>query len=495
MEPSKRKTLTIWILILFLFAVLLQLSKSDDPISVPYEEFLSAVEAGTISSVRVDGNLIGFELWGGDAFESLGVMDEELIEKLSEQGVGVAWGPPEPSRWRQLLVMWFPLLIILVLFVFFLRKMGGTANALELRKSRAKLISTDVEVSFDDVGGCAEAKQQLADVIDFLRHPDRWQKAGVRIPRGILLEGPPGCGKTLLARAVAGETDARYFTVSASEFVEMFVGVGAARVRDMFEEAAKQAPAVVFIDELDAIGRKRGSGLGLVNDEREHTLNQLLVSLDGFERDDRVVVIAATNRSDVLDAALLRPGRFDRRILVPQLSREVRAEILEIHCRNKPVAEGVSLERIADRTEGASGADLEGLVNDAGLLAVRRMRNTEKGDLEITEGPFLAALERDASGARRFAQVDSILIESTTQLSQPTGRAIVRLTLHEGTVVEGELVWADAVFVKLETEGEQGSTIVPKAQIKTIESLSGTEFVAAGDLQVDVVRKLDRGRV
>jgi ATP-dependent Zn protease len=275
----------------------------------------------------------------------------------------------------------------------------------------------------------------------------------------------------------------------------MFVGVGAARVRDMFEEAAKQAPAVVFIDELDAIGRKRGSGLGLVNDEREHTLNQLLVSLDGFERDDRVIVIAATNRSDVLDAALLRPGRFDRRILVPQLSREVRAEILKIHCRNKPVAEGVSLERIADRTDGASGADLEGLVNDAGLLAVRRMRDIEKGDLEITEDDFLAALECDASGARRFDQVDSILIESTTQLSQPTGRAIVRLTLHEGIVVEGELVWADAVFVKLETESEQGSTIVPKAQIKTIESLSGTEFVVADDLQVDVVRKLDRGRV
>src|SRR5262249_32697902 len=243
---------------------------------------------------------------------------------------------------------------------------GGTASALELRKSRARVVAEAPGVTFASVGGCAEAKAELADLVAFLKDPEPWERAGVRLPRGALLGGPPGCGKTLLARAVAGETSARFLYVSASEFVEMFVGVGASRMRDTFELAAKHAPAILFIDELDAIGRRRGSGVGLVNDEREHTLNQLLVSLDGFDRGARVVVIAATTRSDVLDAALWRAGRFDRRIAVPPLSAEARREVLAIHTAGKPLAGDVSLDDLAARAEGMSGADLEGLVNEAG---------------------------------------------------------------------------------------------------------------------------------
>jgi cell division protease FtsH len=496
MKQSKVKALAMWAVIVALLLVLLQLSDSGNAVNVSYSDFISYVDQGQIASVRVDGNVIYFELWGGAPFQTLGVMDDDMTRRLSEQGVPVAWGPPEKGPMRTILIVGLPLVIFLGLFLYFLRKMqGGTNSALELRKSRAKLISKKVAARFEDVGGCDEAKQQLADVVDFLRHPERWRKAGVRLPRGLLLEGPPGCGKTLLARAVAGETDAKFFTVSASEFVEMFVGVGAARVRDLFEQAAREAPAVIFIDELDAIGRKRGSGVGLVNDEREHTLNQLLVSLDGFDRADELVVIAASNRSDILDTALLRPGRFDRRIAVSALSPDARVAVLKIHCRGKSVSEDLSFERIADLTDGFSGADLEGLINEAGLRAVRRVRDDDDSDVTIAEEDFLAALDPKASMTNRFDQVDSLLIESTTQLSQPTGGAIVRLTLHEGTVVEGELVWANAAFVKLRTDERRSATIVPKVQIKTIEPLSGTEALAPDDLQIDVVRKLDGGRV
>ncbi len=368
-----------------------------------------------------------------------------------------------------------PIAIGLGVLVWVLRKAGGgTANALELRKSRARLVTESPGVTFASVGGCEEAKAQLADLIDFLKNPEVWERAGVRLPRGVLLEGPPGCGKTLLARAVAGETRAHFLSVSASEFVEMFVGVGASRMRDTFELAAKHAPAILFIDELDAIGRRRGSGIGLVNDEREHTLNQLLVSLDGFERGARVVVIAATNRSDVLDAALLRPGRFDRRIAVPPLCADARREVLAIHAATMPLAADVSLEDIASRTEGMSGAELEGLVNEAGILAVRRSRAAD-ADPRIERTDFERALDPRSHATRRFDHIDALLIESTTQLSQPTGRARVRLTLDEGTIVEGELVWADAAFLKVRSSDDGAETIVLKRSIKTLEALDGTE--------------------
>jgi SpoVK/Ycf46/Vps4 family AAA+-type ATPase len=277
---------------------------------------------------------------------------------------------------------------------------------------------------------------------------------------------------------VAGETDAKFYWVSASEFVELFVGVGAARVRDMFETAEKSAPAVIFIDELDAVGRKRGSGIGAGHDEREQTLNQILVCMDGFEASDRVVVIAATNRSDVLDPALLRPGRFDRRIRIDELSRDQRLEVLEIHTRNKTLSESVSLDSIAERTAGWSGAALESLVNEAGLLAVRRSRKEEDdGPVELVDLDFERALEPGLSEGQRFDAVDSLLVEATTQLAQATGKALVRVTLSGFTTLEGELVWADANFVKIRTRGDDEALVLGKGQIQSIETLDGTDLV------------------
>ncbi|HSG71445.1 MAG TPA: AAA family ATPase, partial [Planctomycetaceae bacterium] len=340
------------------------------------------------------------------------------------------------------------------------------------------------KVTFDDVGGCAEAKEELGDVIDFLRNPERWRKAGVRLPRGILLEGPPGCGKTLLARAVAGEASAKFFLASASEFVEMFVGVGAARVRDMFEQALKEAPAIVFIDELDAVGRRRGSGIGAANDEREQTLNQLLVCLDGFEPNDQVVVLAATNRADILDKALVRPGRFDRRLAIPMPSHEDRIGILKIHCEPIPLSPDVSLDALARKTEGLNGAQIENLVNEAAMLAVRRARYENQDHTEILMRDFDTVLTKKKEAGLLFDQLDSVLIESVTQLAEPTGRAVVRIRLIDGTEMEGEVAWMDAAMVKLKSSSG-GDLIVAKNQIAKIEALEGTEQARLDDLKPD----------
>jgi cell division protease FtsH len=481
---QKGRTLLIWVALVVVCLALFDLSRPERRPGADFQTFLGHVSNGQVSAVRVHGNEIAVDLYDGTLYQTLGVVDEDLTRALSESGVRMQRGEAKSSPLRSALLILVPIVLVLALFVLILRRMqGGTPNVLTLRKSRARLLSEKSGVTFADVGGCEEAKAQLGDLIDFLKRPERWTGAGVRLPRGVLLEGPPGCGKTLLARAVAGEMEARFYLVSASEFVEMFVGVGAARVRDMFEVAAKEAPAVVFIDELDAVGRRRGSGIGAGHDEREQTLNQLLVCMDGFESHDRVVVIGATNRSDVLDPALLRPGRFDRRVRIAALTREERAEVLRIHTRGKALADDVSLEDLAERTEGRSGADLEGLANEAGLLAVRRARR-EDTEPSLRREDFEHALSPGPSTALRFDQVDAALIESTTQLSQPTGRARVRLTLQEGRLVEGELVWADAAFVKVRT-GEDGEhAIVPKFQIKTLEALDGTGE-AAGDVAPD----------
>ncbi len=479
--PRRLRTTAIWLGLVVAFLLLFQLTRREAPIAtLPFETFAEYLDQEAISEVRVEGNAVDVELYGGARFRVLGVLEPAQLGKLSAQGVIVNEGPA-PKGLSGVIPWLLGVVLALAALLYFVRKAGaGQAGMLALRRSRHRLVSAPTGVRFADVGGCEEAKLQLADVVDFLANPERWQAAGVRIPRGVLLEGPPGCGKTLLARALAGETKARFLSISASEFVEMFVGVGAARVRDLFEAAAKQAPAVVFIDELDAIGRRRGSGVGFANDEREHTLNQLLVNLDGFERHARVVVIAATNRADILDAALLRPGRFDRRIVIPPLARAERLCVLEIHARGKPLAVDVSLAALAELSDGATGADLEGLVNEAGLLAVRRARADGAGQLEIRQADFVRALHPAAGGfARRFDQVDALLIESSTRLTQPTGRALVRLTLVEGAVVEGELIWADAVFVKLRSENGGGARIVPKLQIKSIEPLAGTDWAHA----------------
>jgi len=361
---------------------------------------------------------------------------------------------------------------------------GSAANLLELRKSPARVLEEQATATFADVGGCAEAKQQLGDLVSYLHDAAPWIAAGARVPRGTLLEGSPGCGKTLLARAVAGETGAKFYYIAASEFVEMFIGVGAARVRDLFETARKNAPAVIFIDELDAVGRRRGSGIGASHDEREQTLNQLLVCLDGLERADRVVVIAATNRPDVLDPALIRPGRIDRRIVIPAFEEDQRLEILEIHARGKRLAADADLRALAAATEGASGADLESMINEAAVLAVRRALDAGDGArVEITAEYLGRALATRSDRELTFDRLDMILVESASQMSEVTGRARARLVLADGTRIEGEVVWADATFVKVRTDDD--SRVIAKRQIVHIEALAGTEAVDRSELAPD----------
>ena len=446
---KKLSTVALWCVLLVLFVVLFQLSKTKKPGSYEdFQTFQQHLADGKVETVRVnDYEIIVTLADTGDRYLTTGIVEQDLLQALAEKGVLMESGE-EPNLLRSVLIYGLPLVLLAAFLVYFLKHLGGgTANIMSLGKSKARLLSETSSVTFADVGGCQEAKELLADVIDFLKNGQRWTDAGVRLPRGILLEGPPGCGKTLLARAVAGETDAPFYCISASEFVEMFVGIGAARVRDMFETAAKNSPAVIFIDELDAVGRRRGSGLGAGHDEREQTLNQILVCMDGFERYEHVVVIAATNRPDILDTALVRAGRFDRSIRVPEPTYAVRLEMLQIHTKKKTLAEDVSLEEIAERTAGFSGADIENLANEAGVLAVRRLRQVEQnGEQEKTDGltstepliyrgDFLQALEPKITERHRFSKLDSVLIESATQLSEPAGKACVRLTLPEDQTI------------------------------------------------------------
>ena len=481
---SRAKTLLIWTILIALLVTLLLVTRNGAPDRFEeFDTFLQQVDDGMVYSVRVIDNEIYVETFDSkEPYMTLGVLDNQLIQELSDQGVIVRWGR-EKNLLRQVVVIGLPLLLLLALFVYFIRRaQGGAGNILSLTRSRARLISEDNNVTFADVGGCEQAKASLGDVIDYLRQPEKWLDAGVRLPRGVLLEGPPGCGKTLLARAVAGETDAKFFLVAGSEFVEMFVGVGAARIRDMFEQAAKQSPAVIFIDELDAVGRKRGSGIGASHDEREQTLNQLLVCMDGFEKTDRVVVIAATNRPDVLDPALLRPGRFDRRIHIGALSERERLEVLTIHTRNKKLDEHLSLEELARTTEGYSGAALESLANEAAMLAMRRARGGS--GTAVVEAVDFDEAKASSSTKAVFNAADALLIESATQLAESTSPAYVRITLEQGRHVEGRLLWADAAFLKLRLE--DGSELVtPKIQVQKMEVLPGTGSADPQDIAVD----------
>ncbi len=377
-----------------------------------------------------------------------------------------------------------PIVFVIVMFSLFMRRMGG-GSLLSLRNTTARLVATSPNVRFEDVAGADAVKEQLLDVVDFLQHPKRWEKSGARLPRGILLEGPAGCGKTLLARAVASESKVPFFEVSASEFVEMFVGVGSARVRDLFEQAAKKAPAVIFIDELDAVGRRRGAASSsAMHQEREQTLNQILVSMDGFQSRARVVVFAATNRADVLDAALLRPGRFDFKLRIPPLSPQARKQALTIHTRNKALDAKLDLAEVAERTPGFTGAALEHLANEAAMQAVRRTRSNGKS-AQIGLADFEAALERQKRDGAALDALDAVLVESTSQFAEPPGRVVVKLKLDSGEAVEGELVWADSCFIKLEQNAEQGSIVVPKAQVRSLEALQGTERIERTDLAPD----------
>jgi cell division protease FtsH len=372
------RNMALWVVILVMILLLVTMLRQNqtEPPQLAYSDFLAKIETESIESVEIEEGNISGRLTDGTSFRTYSpVVSEELITSLHEKNVEIMARPkPEGSFWRQALVMWFPLLLIIGLWIFFIRQMqSGGGKAMSFGKSRARLLTENQQrVTFADVAGVEESKAELEEIIAFLREPKKFTRLGGRIPKGVLLVGTPGTGKTLLARAVAGEAGVPFFSISGSDFVEMFVGVGASRVRDLFMQGKKNAPCIIFIDEIDAVGRHRGAGMGGGHDEREQTLNQLLVEMDGFESNEGVILIAATNRPDVLDPALLRPGRFDRRVVVPQPDLRGRLAVLKVHTRRVPLADDVKLEVVARGTPGFVGADLQNLVNEAALLAARR---------------------------------------------------------------------------------------------------------------------------
>lgn len=401
------RNLALWVIIGLLVVALFNLfqgpSVRGGSQSLAYSDFLNDVSNGQVTDVTIQGgNTVTGHFRDGRSFSTYTPNDPTLVSKLTERGVRVTAAPPEEGNTLvQILISWFPMLLLIGVWIFFMRQMqSGGGKAMGFGKSKARLLTErHGRVTFEDVAGIEEAKSELEEIVDFLRDPQKFQRLGGKIPKGCLLVGPPGTGKTLLARAIAGEANVPFFTISGSDFVEMFVGVGASRVRDMFEQAKKNAPCIIFIDEIDAVGRHRGAGLGGGNDEREQTLNQLLVEMDGFEATEGVILIAATNRPDVLDPALLRPGRFDRQIVVPNPDIIGREHILRVHMRKVPLAPDVDPKIIARGTPGFSGADLANLVNEAALLAARRNKRV------VTMADFEASKDKVMMGAERRSMV------------------------------------------------------------------------------------------
>ncbi len=394
------RNLIFWIAISVLMLALFRFTNQPqtDAKELTYTEFMQRVDAGDVRQVTLQDNKItGTYSKDNKAFETYAPNDPELVKRLMERGVAVKAEPPETSPWYMtLLVSWFPLLLLVGVWIFFMRQMQGGGKAMSFGRSKARLISQDAaKVRFTDVAGVDEAKEELQEIVEFLANPRKFTRLGGRIPKGVLLVGPPGTGKTLLANAVAGEAGVPFFSISGSEFMELFVGVGAARVRDLFLQGKKNAPCVIFIDEIDAVGRQRGAGLGGGHDEREQTLNQLLVEMDGFETNEGVILIAATNRPDVLDPALLRPGRFDRQVVVAVPDVRGRRQILDVHIKRAPLDNTVDLDRIARGTPGFSGADLENLVNEAALQAAKYNKDTiSMRDFEYAKDKVLMGKER-----------------------------------------------------------------------------------------------------
>ena len=436
------KNLVAWaIIVIFLLAVfnLFQdkTAQTKDT-TLPYSEFLSQVKLNNINDVTIKENNILGHFQSGEAFTTYAPNDPDLITKLTNSGVKVTAAPLDEnvSPILGMLLNWLPMLLFIGVWIFFMRQMqGGKGGAMGFGKSKAKLLTEKHgKVTFEDVAGIDEAKDELEEIIEFLRNPKKFQKLGGKIPKGVLLVGPPGTGKTLLARAVAGEADVPFFTISGSDFVEMFVGVGASRVRDMFEQGKKNAPCIIFIDEIDAVGRHRGAGLGGGNDEREQTLNQLLVEMDGFETNEGVILIAATNRPDVLDPALLRPGRFDRQVVVPNPDILGREKILKVHMKNVSIAKNVDPRIIARGTPGFSGADLANLINEAALLAARKSK-LNVGMIELEQ-----AKDKVMMGAERRSMVMTEDEKKMTAYHE-AGHALVMLNveghepLHKVTII------------------------------------------------------------
>ncbi len=376
-------------------------SKRSDG-SISYSQFLDSVKAGQVQHVVIDEHTIKGKMQAGEKFKTYAPEDPHLVDDLLANGVEIKVQPPEePSMLMTLLMSFGPILLLIAVWIFFMRQMqggagGGRGGAMGFGKSKARMLEQDQnKITFADVAGCDEAKEEVAEMVDFLKDPAKYQKLGGNVPRGALMVGPPGTGKTLLARAIAGEAKVPFFTISGSDFVEMFVGVGASRVRDMFDQAKKHAPCIIFIDEIDAVGRSRGAGLGGGNDEREQTLNQLLVEMDGFEGHEGIIVIAATNRADILDKALLRPGRFDRQVDVGLPDIKGREQILNVHMKKVPAADDVIVKYIAQGTPGFSGADLANLINEAALFAARNnKRMVNMSDLEKAKDKLIMGVER-----------------------------------------------------------------------------------------------------
>ncbi len=434
------KNLSMWLVIGLTFILLFQLfnkpQRQSDAIS--YSEFWSSVESGAINKVNIQGTEITGIGQDGRPFKTVAPDDAELLPMLRKSEVNISVKKPEETPWYlTLFISWFPMLLLIGVWIFFMRQMqmGGKGGALSFGKTRAKLQGEgEVKVTFKDVAGIDEAKAELEEIIDFLRDPQKFTRLGGRIPKGVLLAGPPGTGKTLLARAIAGEAGVPFFTISGSDFVEMFVGVGASRVRDLFNQGKKNAPCIIFIDEIDAVGRHRGAGLGGGHDEREQTLNQLLVEMDGFEGNDGVIIIAATNRPDVLDPALLRPGRFDRQVVVPVPDIKGREQILEIYGKKTKLAADVDMAVIARGTPGFSGADLENLINEAALMAARE--NREEVNNELLE----RAKDKVMMGSERKSMIISEKEKEITAYHEAGHALVARLLpgadpIHKVTII------------------------------------------------------------
>ncbi len=394
---QKNIALVLTVLLVFLLVWQLYNQPKTGTKEIIYSDMIALLDKGDISEVTIQGDNINGKLKNNSLFKSFAPKDDKLVEKFREKGVKITAKPVEESAWLTILISWAPMILLIGVWIFFMRQMqAGGGKAMAFGKSKARLITDKSKrVTFADVAGIDEAKAELEEVIDFLKDPKKYTKLGGRIPKGLLLVGPPGTGKTLLARAIAGEAEVPFLTISGSDFVEMFVGVGASRVRDLFSQAKKNAPCIIFIDEIDAVGRHRGAGLGGGHDEREQTLNQLLVEMDGFESNEGVILISATNRPDVLDPALLRPGRFDRQVVVPLPDVKGREKIFEVHARKTPIAEDVDFAILARGTPGTSGADIENLINEAVLNAARA--NKEKVnmiDFEFAKDKILMGSER-----------------------------------------------------------------------------------------------------
>ncbi len=410
---QSHKSILLWLVLIAIVVVVVQIITADSRggRDILFSDFRQAVEAGAIEKVTIhgDGRIEGqlteegateYSEEGQRAFETVGRVSDDLQDVMQARGIEFTFERDEPSIWQPILSLGLPLLLVVLIFFFFMRQLqSGGGKAMSFGKSKARLLNeSQNKVTFADVAGVEEAKAELEEIIEFLKDPKKFTRLGGRIPKGVLLMGPPGTGKTLLARGVAGEAGVPFFSISGSDFVEMFVGVGASRVRDLFEQGKKQAPCIIFIDEIDAVGRHRGAGMGGGHDEREQTLNQLLVEMDGFESNEGVILIAATNRPDVLDPALLRPGRFDRRVVVPRPDVAGREKILGVHTRKTPLSPNVTLEVIAKGTPGFSGADLENLVNEAALIAARSGKDKlEQEDFEIAKDKVIMGAERKSA--------------------------------------------------------------------------------------------------